>query len=740
MSRGRAAGSRRAVLAFLLASLAAVPASAGSHAGETKPIHNDHPHRHDRTPSEEVGIESQAGSPEFSSRVPAVSTRATDHDVVVRPEVPEEAPASPSASPKEDGDDDGTLNAHTAKDASRETHDASLSEDADADADATNESTRDDEASTNETSTNEASTNEASTHEPHVPPIQGSNLEKKKRTVLLTWGIGGDRVGRPSDASATPPGLAEGVPPGDSVVWAAAAGHTALVTDAGAVYTAGRNDSAGGGGHGSPPVSDAGQLGRGGSTNVFELVPTPADVFATQVACGRYHTAAVTAEGGVLTFGLNDRGQLGRAGVFGDPDLKKACGCDSAGNCACAGEGEEDESDSSQTKTKRVYEKNEPCRGGWACRDGVARFADLGLDPVSREPRAASFVAAGRYSTVVVTKSGDVLIWGLNACGGAFDDAIEKTDDDAPGPSVASFLDRLVNDAAFASTPRFLSRDVFFDGSAVEIAAVGYVHVAFLTSDGRVFTCDTGFDGYAGGLGNPYTPNEDGRLGRALFLSVAANSTDEASSRNAGEATERAALTPGEVTVRDDANDASKDASKRTPVVAVDAGRCHTVVADANGGAFAFGCGALGGAGPDGRPRALDLSRDVVVLPASTDEGTDRIENENENENENETPATNQNRSASSPFAVDVAAGEYFTLVATRDGSVFAFGDGNSGQFGVDKEALRSAREKQSHKNENAAADVAWFRSRGSGKDAGRVLVPVAGYQHAAAIVEAYGE
>ena len=745
MSRGRAAGSRRAVLAFLLASLAAVPASAGSHAGETKPIHNDHPHRHDRTPSEEVGIESQAGSPEFSSRVPAVSTRATDHDVVVRPEVPEEAPASPSASPKEDGDDDGTLNAHTAKDASRETHDASLSEDADADADATNESTRDDEASTNETSTNEASTNEASTHEPHVPPIQGSNLEKKKRTVLLTWGIGGDRVGRPSDASATPPGLAEGVPPGDSVVWAAAAGHTALVTDAGAVYTAGRNDSAGGGGHGSPPVSDAGQLGRGGSTNVFELVPTPADVFATQVACGRYHTAAVTAEGGVLTFGLNDRGQLGRAGVFGDPDLKKACGCDSAGNCACAGEGEEDESDSSQTKTKRVYEKNEPCRGGWACRDGVARFADLGLDPVSREPRAASFVAAGRYSTVVVTKSGDVLIWGLNACGGAFDDAIEKTDD-APGPSVASFLDRLVNDAAFASTPRFLSRDVFFDGSAVEIAAVGYVHVAFLTSDGRVFTCDTGFDGYAGGLGNPYTPNEDGRLGRALFSSVAANSTDEASSRNAGaaldvaEATERAALTPGEVTVRDDAKDASKDASKRTPVVAVDAGRCHTVVADANGGAFAFGCGALGGAGPDGRPRALDLSRDVVVLPASTDEGTDRIENENENENENETPATNQNRSASSPFAVDVAAGEYFTLVATRDGSVFAFGDGNSGQFGVDKEALRTAREKQSHNNENAAADVAWFRSRGSGKDAGRVLVPVAGYQHAAAIVEAYGE
>jgi hypothetical protein len=35
--------------------------------------------------------------------------------------------------------------------------------------------------------------------------------------------------------------------------------------------------------------------------------------------------------------------------------------------------------------------------------------------------------------------------------------------------------------------------------------------------------------------------------------------------------------------------------------------------------------------------------------------------------------------------------------------------------------------------------DVEWFRSR-VGNDVGRVLVPVAGYQHAAAIVEAYGE
>ena len=60
--------------------------------------------------------------------------------------------------------------------------------------------------------------------------------------------------------------------PRRSAVAAAASGHSALVTDAGALYTAGRNDSAGGGGHGSPPVKDAGQLGRGGRGDAFGRV------------------------------------------------------------------------------------------------------------------------------------------------------------------------------------------------------------------------------------------------------------------------------------------------------------------------------------------------------------------------------------------------------------------------------------------------------------------------------------
>ena len=273
------------------------------------------------------------------------------------------------------------------------------------------------------------------------------------------------------------------------------------------MYTAGRNDSAGGGGHGSPPVSDAGQLGRGGSTNAFEMVPTPAGAFATQVACGRYHTAAVTAEGGVLTFGLNDRGQLGRAGSLRRPGPEEGRRLRQRRGTAPA------RAKKARAKirlVRRRHGKNEPCRGGWACRDGVARFTDLGSDPVTREPRAASFVAAGRYSTVVVTKSGDVVIWGLNACGGAFDDVTENENETDAPQTVASFLDRLVNDAAFASTPRFLSRDVFFDGSAVEIAAVG---TYCRRSRRRWRRSRHRFDVHAG-AGYLQTHNEDGRLGR----------------------------------------------------------------------------------------------------------------------------------------------------------------------------------------------------------------------------------
>lgn len=61
--------------------------------------------------------------------------------------------------------------------------------------------------------------------------------------------------------------------------------------------------------------NDHGQLGLNG---VSEPVLLPARVSApldtavvTQIACGYYHTVAVTDDGAVYTFGRNDYGQLG---------------------------------------------------------------------------------------------------------------------------------------------------------------------------------------------------------------------------------------------------------------------------------------------------------------------------------------------------------------------------------------------------------------------------------------------
>jgi Regulator of chromosome condensation (RCC1) repeat len=94
----------------------------------------------------------------------------------------------------------------------------------------------------------------------------------------------------------------------------AAGGHTCGVAS-GQVPSAwcwGRNSSDGGGGHGTAPVPDAGQLGHSGPGNGPARVQGDLDgLTVTSVATGRYHSVAA-AGGRVFTWGLNDQGQLGR--------------------------------------------------------------------------------------------------------------------------------------------------------------------------------------------------------------------------------------------------------------------------------------------------------------------------------------------------------------------------------------------------------------------------------------------
>jgi RCC1 and BTB domain-containing protein len=73
--------------------------------------------------------------------------------------------------------------------------------------------------------------------------------------------------------------------------------HTAFVTHDGIIYTFG--------------CGNFGQLGHEDMKN--RLIPTPIDGFfsVAQVSCGEYHTAFVTHDGMIYTFGCGNHGQLG---------------------------------------------------------------------------------------------------------------------------------------------------------------------------------------------------------------------------------------------------------------------------------------------------------------------------------------------------------------------------------------------------------------------------------------------
>ncbi|GMH38730.1 hypothetical protein BSKO_06614 [Bryopsis sp. KO-2023] len=97
------------------------------------------------------------------------------------------------------------------------------------------------------------------------------------------------------------------------------------------------------------------------------------DVHVVMVASGRYHSIALTGDGNVFTWGLNDWGQLGRFGKQG--------------------------------------KEEETCTSGSACRDGVP-------GQISGLPAGVKFVhiAAGRYVSSAVSEEGGVYTWGHDGC------------------------------------------------------------------------------------------------------------------------------------------------------------------------------------------------------------------------------------------------------------------------------------------------------------------------------------
>jgi len=378
---------------------------------------------------------------------------------------------------------------------------------------------------------------------------------------LLTWGVGGSaRLGR-DGAAETPLQVAHGLE-GVAFLSVAAGGHTLAVAADGGVWCWGRNSSDGGGGHGSRPVPDSGQLGHGVPGRPGRVTGGGlGEAGGVSVASGRYHSAAAGADGRAYTWGLNDQGQLGRGG------------------------------------THAPHADKSPCYSGATCRHGSAAPVPLPLKPGER----VVGVAAGRYSTLAWTDRGTLWTWGLDGC--ARGEPVQPEQQHAPR--------RVRFPRAAVGAPPLPPR-------IVSVSA-GYVHWLAVSADGRLFSCDSGDDGYAATLPGARRGNAEGELGRAV-----AGGT---------EAGGGAAFAPAPVLL----------GGHR--VVAAAAGRSHSLALTQLGEVWSWGSN---GAKQLGRPGAAHEPA-MVHLPG---------------------PAS------------AVAAGEYFSMAALAGGGLQTWGSNGNGQLG----------------------------------------------------------
>eukprot|EP00201_Polytomella_parva_P001836 CAMPEP_0175083380 /NCGR_PEP_ID=MMETSP0052_2-20121109/27349_1 /TAXON_ID=51329 ORGANISM="Polytomella parva, Strain SAG 63-3" /NCGR_SAMPLE_ID=MMETSP0052_2 /ASSEMBLY_ACC=CAM_ASM_000194 /LENGTH=540 /DNA_ID=CAMNT_0016354821 /DNA_START=166 /DNA_END=1785 /DNA_ORIENTATION=+ len=346
---------------------------------------------------------------------------------------------------------------------------------------------------------------------PHQGRMEGSQLLRSSSAgLLLSWGVESLRLGRQA-ASAKTQSMPYPALPSLSVASISASRHSALSTALGSVWAFGSTDSKGGGGHGSTPLPFSGQLGR---LNITQK-PLPAAIdpnhhFVVQVASGRYHTLALTDQGVVLSFGLNDHGQLGRPAEHFD--LESDGALSSAGESGLAvwpgdewGAVEEKEEGKekatkgrslrnlgqrkrksqeriSQEKIsqKRLLETtNPPSKKG--CVLGHSCYSPTPAPVLFPKGTRIVGVSAGRYNNLAITAEGRLFVWGMDGC---------ATSGVMPARQEL-WRTRLVKDGPLAR-------------EKVVATDSGYVFWIAATESGSVFTCSTGDDGYAATLEHAY--------------------------------------------------------------------------------------------------------------------------------------------------------------------------------------------------------------------------------------------
>lgn len=218
--------------------------------------------------------------------------------------------------------------------------------------------------------------------------------------------------------------------------------HSAAITEDGYLYTWGSNDK--------------GQLGDGTTTSSSTPILIPLDgKKAVSVSAGTEFTAAITEDGSLYMWGANDRGQLGD-GTNTNSSIPRLTNVDgknvkavSLGYLHTAAI-----TDDGSLYTWGANGKGQLGDGGTSAKSTPVQITLGSGESVTK-------VSAGNYHTAAVTENGSLYVWGAN-------------DFSQIGDSSASFN---------VKTPTLIS----LDGKKAIDVSLGALHSAALTEDGSVY-------------------------------------------------------------------------------------------------------------------------------------------------------------------------------------------------------------------------------------------------------------
>lgn len=273
---------------------------------------------------------------------------------------------------------------------------------------------------------------------------------------VYTWGYGGDgRLGHGDEADQLAPRVLEALSGMRTTVVVCGELHTAALTASGRVLTWG--------------LGKDGRLGHCDRESHFY----PAEVQAlrsyhvSQVSCGGLHTAALTADGEVLTWGLGKDGRLGHGSEVDQlaPHLVEMLVQDKVSQVVCGGH-----HTAALTEDGVVFTWGFDDDGRLGHGAPGHQYTPRQVEGLRGEPM--SMVAAGCWHSAALSRAGAVYTWG-SCKSGQLGQAHKNS----------------------VPSPRVVMQDV---GGGVVMVACGTAHTAALTASGELYTWGKHDDGRLG--------------------------------------------------------------------------------------------------------------------------------------------------------------------------------------------------------------------------------------------------